>query len=126
MALDLNCLKECNDTLGHAAGDEYLLGTAKSIRQVFERYGKCYRIGGDEFVVLLKKPARADVGDLVLKVTNRVQISVRDLPIKELGVAAGYEFYDPKKDQNLEDTRIRADQKLYNNKKSMKEKLSVG
>ena len=53
--LDVNDLKTVNDTLGHKAGDELLLNTAKCIKKIFSRYGRCYRISGDEFIVVLRK-----------------------------------------------------------------------
>ena len=46
---DLNNLKWCNDNLGHAAGDAYIQASARIIKEIFGRHGKCYRIGGDEF-----------------------------------------------------------------------------
>lgn len=48
--IDLNGLKEINDTQSHEAGDSFIKNTAKVISEVF--YQKGYRIGGDEFVVL--------------------------------------------------------------------------
>lgn len=51
--LDLNGLKHTNDTYGHAAGDELILAAANCIRTVYGQYGNCYRIGGDEFTVIL-------------------------------------------------------------------------
>ncbi len=51
---DVNGLKTANDTLGHAAGDELIRGAADCLRAVFGRYGKVYRIGGDEFAVMLR------------------------------------------------------------------------
>lgn len=53
--LDVNHLKTVNDTLGHKAGDELLANAAKCIKKIFIRYGKCYRISGDEFIVILEK-----------------------------------------------------------------------
>jgi len=50
--VDINWLKEVNDTEGHEAGDELIQGTARCIEKAFGRYGHCYRTGGDEFVVL--------------------------------------------------------------------------
>ena len=52
---DVNGLKEVNDKLGHASGDELLRGAASTIRSVYGKYGKCYRTGGDEFVVILEE-----------------------------------------------------------------------
>lgn len=51
--MDLNNLKETNDTYGHAAGDRLLVGLSKTARDVLGSYGSIYRIGGDEFLVLL-------------------------------------------------------------------------
>lgn len=51
--LDLNGLKKANDTLGHSAGDELICAAANCMKFAFTSYGKIYRIGGDEFVVLI-------------------------------------------------------------------------
>ena len=53
VAMDVNGLKQVNDTLGHAAGDELIQGAAACMKQCFGSYGKIYRVGGDEFVALL-------------------------------------------------------------------------
>ena len=50
--LDVNELKQTNDTLGHHVGDELIRGAAECIRTVFSGVGECYRTGGDEFVVI--------------------------------------------------------------------------
>ncbi len=55
---DMNGLKEANDTIGHAAGDELLMGAADCMRKAFTGVGKAYRIGGDEFVAILKGDQR--------------------------------------------------------------------
>lgn len=57
--LDLNGLKEINDKQGHEKGDEAIIETASLIKRVFHD-GKQYRIGGDEFIVILEG-AYADV-----------------------------------------------------------------
>jgi len=48
--LDLNGLKEINDTQGHDAGDALIRGAAEVIRSIFRQ--DAYRVGGDEFVIL--------------------------------------------------------------------------
>ena len=52
--IDINGLKAVNDSLGHEAGDELICGAAACIREVLDEFGRCYRTGGDEFVVLAK------------------------------------------------------------------------
>ena len=50
---DLNNLKEMIDTYGHAEGDKLIQGAASCIHQIFSALGSCFRIGGDEFAVIL-------------------------------------------------------------------------
>lgn len=50
--VDINGLKQVNDRLGHEAGNELIRGAADCIRDTLCEDGKCYRTGGDEFVVL--------------------------------------------------------------------------
>ena len=51
---DVNGLKTVNDTLGHDAGDELIRGAADCLKACLGKYGKVYRIGGDEFAAMLK------------------------------------------------------------------------
>ncbi len=53
LLFDLNNLKQTNDTQGHMAGDDMIVRFAESMRVVFEGIGQIYRIGGDEFAVLI-------------------------------------------------------------------------
>ena len=53
ISLDLNGLKQANDTFGHSAGDELICAAANCMKFAFASYVKIYRIGGDEFVALL-------------------------------------------------------------------------
>lgn len=56
---DVNGLKAVNDTLGHLAGDALIRGAADCVQAVFGPYGRCYRVGGDEFTAILEGPAPA-------------------------------------------------------------------
>ena len=49
---DVNGLKEVNDSLGHEAGDELIIGSAECLRKGFEGIDTIYRLGGDEFSVI--------------------------------------------------------------------------
>lgn len=55
ISLDLNGLKQTNDKMGHSAGDELICAASSCMKFVFASYGKIYRIGGDEFVVLIQE-----------------------------------------------------------------------
>lgn len=61
ISLDLNSLKHINDTYGHDAGDEMICAAAACMTASFGEFGKVYRIGGDEFVVIVtQKPDELD------------------------------------------------------------------
>ena len=62
LAVDINGLKEVNDTFGHEAGDQLIIGAANCIERAFGDYGKVFRTGGDEFIVLLTE----DIPDEVI------------------------------------------------------------
>ena len=53
MVADIDGLKRCNDTLGHAAGDALIKETARVLTESFRAEDIIARIGGDEFAVLL-------------------------------------------------------------------------
>lgn len=54
MGIDLNGLKTVNDTYGHKAGDDLICGAADCLKAAFESLGQIYRMGGDEFLVVLR------------------------------------------------------------------------
>lgn len=73
--IDLDCFKAVNDRKGHAVGDTVLRETAQRIRSVFRRDDIVGRVGGDEFLVLLKDiggeaEARARAAQVVASVTG--------------------------------------------------------
>lgn len=54
--IDINGLKNANDNIGHAAGDEMIIGTAECIKMAFDNHFLAYRIGGDEFALIFREP----------------------------------------------------------------------
>ncbi len=71
--LDLDGFKHINDTLGHDAGDELLVETARRIRVSLREQDVAYRFGGDEFVVVLSEIK--ETGDSII-VSERILSSV--------------------------------------------------
>jgi diguanylate cyclase (GGDEF)-like protein len=58
---DLNNFKRYNDTYGHPAGDELLRRLARRLKDATRSSGTAYRLGGDEFCVLLNTDKRDEV-----------------------------------------------------------------
>lgn len=112
---DINKFKQVNDTYGHSIGDICLKNVADQISNVYRNYGSCYRIGGDEFCVILDKKTD-DVVTLnhqFFEAIQRLQISDSRMP----DVALGYEYYDAKK-SHIQSVIESADEMMYQNKKS--------
>lgn len=122
--IDLNELKRCNDNFGHSYGDQYISRVASEIHEVFGMKGRCYRVGGDEFIVLFSEPEKIDVEALIDRFRRRLHDLNRSPFVVEISAAVGMAVYDPEQDKNLEDTRNRADQRMYENKQQYKMRRS--
>lgn len=66
--LDLDGFKAINDALGHAVGDQLIESTARRIEQCVRKDDMVARVGGDEFVVLLRDVASHDVSKIAEKI----------------------------------------------------------
>ena len=119
---DLNNLKHCNDTYGHEKGDLYIKSGARLIKQVFGPYGKCYRMGGDEFCAVLSRKTELECEKLIQNLKNRAkewdQVHKEDFLIQ---IAAGYAAYNSMVDFDVGDTLRRADKMMYRDKFEMKQ-----
>lgn len=116
---DLNDLKGVNDVFGHDKGDEYICAAAGCIRKAFPS-GHVFRIGGDEFAVILTDvwPDEAREGIKVLAAGMEEYSRGSSF---DASVAAGIAFYDPGMDAGLDNTLSRADADMYSNKREMKQ-----
>lgn len=89
---DINFLKITNDSLGHMYGDEMIIDTAKSIKISLKDNQYAYRIGGDEFVVIIPNCINKDCLNFIE--TWEKNFDVINSNNKELyySVAYGYGF----------------------------------
>ena len=113
---DVNGLKVINDTLGHKAGDEYILSASRMICDIFQ-HSPVYRTGGDEFVVILRGRDYLIRKELVLALHDR---SVRHISTKEVVIAGGLSDYKPDEDTSFHDAFERADTLMYEEKNLLK------
>jgi len=118
---DLNNLKKCNDTWGHEEGDRYIISGTEMIKQAFEDIGRCYRMGGDEFCVLLKDVPLRDCEKRVQQMKKQMDTYNQEHPDSfPVKIACGYEIYNEEIDFDFGDTLRRADKKMYREKFMMK------
>ncbi|HAU86199.1 MAG TPA: hypothetical protein DCW90_12115 [Lachnospiraceae bacterium] len=117
--IDINNLKSINDTLGHKMGDKAIKQVAGSIETVFTKNSFCYRIGGDEFCIIIHKIRRNKAQYLIDKLTHDIR-SAYFVEGLSLSVACGYEVYEPSMSESIDDVFVRADKKMYDCKQAMK------
>lgn len=125
--LDVNYLKQVNDSMGYSAGDEMLIKAAKCIYDTFSSMGNCYRLGGDEFCAVLLNPV-GKREDWYSRLDSEIRASIRESRIP-LSITRG-ESYLKNPDGTLKSVsewKYEADQCMYQNKKTesrIKDRLS--
>lgn len=118
---DLNNLKVINDSFGHDTGDTYIINCCKVICNFF-KHSPVYRIGGDEFVAIL----RTDDYDRIEEIKKELlDFSIEEMK-KQISVpekksfATGFAIFNPQNDKSFADVIKRADIEMYENKKMLK------
>ncbi len=118
MICDINDLKLVNDTEGHNAGDRCIKAACRLICRVFA-HSPVFRVGGDEFVVVLKEQDYRNRLSLQAALKEKVQENNR-LGARPV-VASGLAEYEPDNDRRVADVFNRADARMYEDKAELKE-----
>ena len=113
--LDIDNFKVINDNYGHQFGDECLSNISRTIKSVFGNYGQCYRIGGDEFAVILRR--NPNVEGLIKRFEIAVADKFKNKPC-QLSLSLGYSKCE--KNDSFEAVIQRADSNMYDAKKQKK------
>ena len=109
--IDINSLKAVNDSLGHEAGDELICGAAACIREALGEHGRCYRTGGDEFVVLARLDREA--AHRAIAALERECADWRGKLAERLHVSAGFACAADHPDMTCQQLVQQADRKMY-------------
>lgn len=113
--LDLNELKHINDNFGHGSGDEAIKTLYAMMHDAFMPEGVCYRVGGDEFAILMENTEKTTVKLSILQMRKYLKRaeSHAEYPLE---VAIGTDVYDAKTWSNLTKFYHHVDQKMYADK----------
>ncbi|MBQ7926130.1 MAG: GGDEF domain-containing protein [Lachnospiraceae bacterium] len=111
---DVNNLKKINDSMGHEYGDQLILTAGKSIKAITTKASTAYRVGGDEFVLIIRGGEEKTIRRKLGEWQKAYNDAVTDAPI-ELSISYGYAWG---KGAELEDIIRRADQMMYENKRA--------
>lgn len=117
--LDVDKFKLCNDLYGHSYGDEVLERIGKKIYECFHAYGKCFRIGGDEFSVIITK--KLDDADKAFEKFDNEINAIKASESKFPTVSFGYAKFTPQADSSILVFNL-ADKDMYSRKAARKEK----
>ncbi len=114
--LDCNHFKRINDTFGHHGGDLALRRAAEALGAVFSSSDAyLFRIGGDEFALMLRDRSPEEAEALLARLEAALEAAAAELDMP-LSLAAGFAFTRP--GESIENAFIRADAKMYQNKKN--------
>ena len=119
---DVNDLKKVNDKYGHSEGDKLIMGVAGAFKLHLDEIGKCYRIGGDEFVFI---STISDIEKKFLEANEEMlnELKKQDKESKNkfvTSIAMGYSIIS--KTNSINSAFEKADASMYKNKKKMKKK----
>jgi diguanylate cyclase (GGDEF)-like protein/PAS domain S-box-containing protein len=109
--VDVDGLKQVNDTLGHAAGDELLLHLAEILRAAFRSEDVIARIGGDEFCVLLPSAGQDVTAMVMTRVRENLDLFNAINPETPIGISMG--SATAANPDGLTASLIKADQVMY-------------
>ncbi len=126
--MDLNDFKQVNDTYGHEAGDTLLNIVAKRLQNSIREKDKAFRIGGDEFVVVIHGTHDAQFYEGVIE--RMRQNVARDVTLNngiilKVSISAGFARC-PEDGAKFEDVVKKADDAMYHNKRASKAQRNGG
>ena len=113
---DVNGLKHINDTQGHKAGDEYIRMACQLICEKFD-HSPVYRVGGDEFFVILTGRDYTDRTEIMKELNIEVEKGING---EGVVISVGMSEFDETIDKNLREVIERADALMYVRKKHLK------
>ena len=122
ITIDVNNLKIVNDQYGHTAGDELLKNCVNIISKAVVDQGTVYRLGGDEFGILLINKRNVEISDLLVKI-EEVRKQENQDKVHPVSFALGYAYFDGSRDDSLHEMIKRADKMMYGNKIEMKKQM---
>ena len=113
---DLNGLKKINDTLGHDEGDRYIRSGCAIICDTFT-HSPVYRIGGDEFAVILTGQDYLNRDSLITGFNIQMEKNQRSSSVV---ISTGIDIFSTENDKQYSSVFERADKKMYDRKQLLK------
>lgn len=128
ICFDLNDFKQTNDNEGHAAGDELLIAFAKILNNIYGKIGFVSRIGGDEFLVILKNLTNEEIDKKMYELKNSIKkYNTQHLKYRDAKLSTAYGIAIKEKNEKIDicGLRDKADTEMYKNKINYKNKIDI-
>ncbi len=124
--IDINGLKDVNDTLGHNAGDELIKTSMDILKKSIRDIDFIIRLGGDEFLIVFPKTESKDAEES----WNRAVIGFDKINSEDnreylISISHGIAEYTPQAKNYLDELISEADKKMYDEKREIKKKVKV-
>lgn len=124
--IDINGLKDVNDTLGHNAGDELIKTSLGILKNSITDKDFIVRLGGDEFLIVFPKTEAKEAEEAWNKaVIGFEKINSEDNREYLISVSHGIAEYTPQAKNYLDELISEADKKMYDEKREIKKKIKV-
>ena len=119
VCVDINGLKKVNDSCGHLMGDYIIKQMGSVLETTFGKYGKVFRIGGDEFTAFLYNLEEDTLKEILCSMYQKVE-QHNKVHTPELSFALGYELLKNIDSRDIKECFGRADMKMYTQKQETK------
>jgi len=111
--VDLDGLKQINDTLGHSAGDDAIRAAAHVLRETFRGADIVARLSGDEFAVLAIANSQSSLDSALHRLSDHLERFNAAAPPFTLAMSVGMVHHDMAREECLADLLCRADAAMY-------------
>ena len=117
--VDIDDLKRINDCFGHEAGSDAICHAAQVLQNTFREIDVIGRLGGDEFGVLIVNPVKDSEATILRRVNDSIQaLDQEKVNPYRLSLSIGLTQVDPKSAATIEDLISKADDAMYEQKRS--------
>ncbi len=121
---DVNNLKLMNDTLGHESGDHVIKQAADYIRSFLSSGDYCFRMGGDEFLIVMTKCTFRSIDKVVDKLTKD-EPYILSRPEDSIKCSLSYGFAYSNSEHDYDELLTQAEENMYAKKAEIKKKLNM-
>src|SRR5712664_31476 len=115
--MDVDCLKQINDSFGHFEGDRALKRTADVLEETFRGSDVVARLGGDEFAVLAIEAAGHSEATIKTRLFECLKSISADESHYEISLSIGFARFDPSSCTSIGELMVKADQDMYEQKR---------